>query len=129
MCKMALVEGALRIEADGRTPFLGTAQVRHTGPMTLKLRARSTAGGPGKVWWKNSDQADFPAQGQVVEYALAAGDDWQEITIDLPIKGTTAIVRLYLPAREAAVEIESIEFRPAGLDRPVRAWNFASQRK
>ena len=38
MCKMTLVEGALRVEADGPTPFLGTAQVRHAGPMTLKLR-------------------------------------------------------------------------------------------
>lgn len=129
MCKMTLIDGALRIEADGRTPFLGTGQVRHTGPMTLKLRARSQAGGPGKVWWKTTDQADFPVGSQIVEYTMAGGDDWQDITIDLPVEGTTAIVRLYLPAGEAPVEIESIEYRPAGLGRPVRAWRFASQRK
>ena len=81
MCKITLVDGALRVEADGPTPFLGTAQVRHAGPMTLKLRARSAAGGPGKVWWKTVDQEEFPPEDQIVEFTLAAGDDWQEIAV------------------------------------------------
>ncbi len=127
MCKMTLVDGALRVEADGPTPFLGTAQVRHAGPMTLNLRARSTAGGPGKVWWKTTDQEAFPAGDQIVEFTLAAGGDWQEITVDLPVKGNTAIVRLYLPADETPVELESIVFRPARSDKPVRVWNFQLQ--
>jgi hypothetical protein len=125
MCKMSLAPGALRVEAAGRTPFLGTAQVKHTGAMTLKLRARSAAGGTGKVQWKTAEQEDFPAAGQIVEYTLPAGDQWQEVTIELPVKGKTAIVRLYLPAHEAPVEIESIEFFPAGSDKPVRVWSFA----
>ena len=124
MCKITLVDGALRVEADGPTPFLGTGQVRHAGPMTLKLRARSTAGGSGSVRWKTADQDDFPAEGQLVEYTLATGDDWQEITVDLPTEGRIGIIRLYLPARSAAVQIESIEFCPAGSGRPISAWNF-----
>jgi arylsulfatase A-like enzyme len=127
MCKARLVSGALRIEADGRTPFLGTAQVRHAGPMTLKLRARSTAGGKGKVQWKTADQEDFPAEGQIVEYTLAASDDWQEVIIDLPVEGTTAIVRIYVPAGEAPVEIESLAFCAAPSDQPVRVWSFRSR--
>lgn len=126
MCKMTLVDGALRVEADGATPFLGTAQVRYAGPMTLKLRARSTTGGPGKVWWKTADQDDFPAQDQMVEFTLAAGDDWQDISIHLPVEGNTAIVRLYLPAKETPVELESIEFWPIDSTRQVRAWSFQS---
>jgi len=128
MCTMTLVDGALRIEADGPTPFLGTAQVKHTGPMTLRLRTRSTAGGSGKVQWKTVDQETFPAEGQVAEYNLTASDGWQEVTVRLPVQGTTAIVRLYLPHGKA-VEIQSIEFRPAGSDKPVRAWSFPAQSK
>ena len=45
----------------------------------------------------------------------------------LPVEGNTAIVRLYLPVHSAAVEIESIEFRPAGVGRAVRVWDFKSQ--
>jgi arylsulfatase A-like enzyme len=127
MCKIALADGALRVEADGRTPFLGTAQVKHAGPMTLELRARTTAGGRGKVQWKTEDQESFPADGQVVEFTLPAGDDWHDVTIDLPVQGRAAIVRLYLPAAESPVAIESIEFRAAGSERRVRAWDFRAR--
>ena len=123
MCKMTLVEGALRVEADGPTPFLGTAQVRHAGPMTLKLR-RSACGGYGKVWWKTADQDEFPAEDQIVEFTLAVGDNWQEISVDLPVKGNTAIIRIYLPAKERPVELELIELCPARSSKPVRVWNF-----
>ena len=124
MCKISLEGGALHVEADGRMPFLGTAQVRHAGPMTLELRARTTAGGRGKVQWKTVDQETFPGEGQVVEFTLTAGADWQDVTVDLPVQGRSAIVRLYLPAAQSPVEIESIEFRAAGYERPVRAWSF-----
>ncbi len=123
MCTMTLVDGELRIEGDGRTPFLGTAQARHTGAMTLKLCARSTTGGTGKVQWKTAEQEDFPATGQGVEFTLPAGDEWQDVSVDLPVKGTTAIVRLYLPASQTPVEIRSIEFVDENNKR-IRAWNF-----
>ena len=126
LCKISITDGALLIEPDGRTPFLGTAQIRHTGPMTLKLRARSTAGGPGKVQWKNADQEEFPKDAQVVEFTLAAGGDWQDITVEVPVQGTTGLVRLYVPAVESPVEIESIEYYAPGSERPIRAWNFRS---
>ena len=126
MCKIALVDGALRVEADGRTPFLGTAQVRHTGPMTLKLRTRSTAGGTGKVQWKTSDQEDFPAEGQVVEFNLQPRDDWQDVTVDLPVKGRTAIVRLYLPTDQRPVEVQFIQFIDE--DGARKTWDFSEPR-
>ncbi|MEA1951200.1 MAG: sulfatase, partial [Planctomycetota bacterium] len=126
MCKMALVDGALRVEADGATPFLGTARVRHAGPMTLRLLARCTSGGSGKVRWKNLGQKDFPTKDQIVEYTLAASDDWRNIEVDLPTKGRIGIVRLYLPVGSEAMEIKSIEFSSADSDKPIRKWSFQS---
>ena len=72
-CKLSVANGTARVESDGRTPFLGTAQVKATGPIQLKLRARSATGGPGKVQWTTSDQTEFPKTGQTVEFTLPAG--------------------------------------------------------
>jgi len=124
-CKTALLEGALRVAGTGPAPFLGTAQVKHKGPLTLKLRARSTKGGPGKIWWKTSTQDDFPKGSQLAPFELPAGEDWQDLTIDLPVKGKTAIVRIYLPATEATVDLESIRFLGENPREPVKEWNFS----
>ncbi|MBM3860034.1 MAG: sulfatase [Verrucomicrobia bacterium] len=129
-CKLKLVAGALRMEADGRAPFLGTAQLgKLTGPFTLKLRARSAAGGTGKVQWKLSTQDEFPATGQTVEFKLPAGADWQDVTVALPIQGQPSPLRLYLPADKSPVEIESIKYFSADATKPVRVWNFAVVKK
>jgi len=118
-CKLSLVAGALRMEADGRTPFLGTAQLgKFTGPFTLKLRARSTAGGTGKVQWKLTTQDEFPKTGQVVEFNLPAGAEWQDVTVAVPIQG-----------QASPVEIQSIKYFNADATKPVRVWNFANVKK
>lgn len=127
-CKLSTAAGALRVEADGRTPFLGTAQVKAAGPLTLKLRARSAAGGAGKVQWTTQDQAGFPPTGQTVEFTLAAGPQWQDLTVQVPANGVLRIVRLYLPADKSPVEIESIQFLPETGTKPIRAWNFPAAR-
>ncbi len=123
-CKATVAAGALRVEADGRTPFLGISQMRRAGPLVLKLRARSAAGGPGKVQWKTAAQEVFPDAGQTVEFAIPAGSNWHDVSVALPIEGQAGIVRVYLPAREAPVEIDSIQFLPAQGGEPVRAWEF-----
>lgn len=123
-CKATVAAGALRVEADGRTPFLGISQMRRAGPLVLKLRARSAAGGPGKVQWKTAAQAVFPDAGQTAEFAIPAGGDWHDVSVTLPIEGQAGIVRVYLPAREAAVEIDSIQLLSAQGTEPVKAWEF-----
>ncbi len=127
MCQLATVPGALQMTADGKTPFLGTAQVRHAGPMKLTLRVRSEKGGPGRVVWKTAQQDAFPANGQSVEFVVPASDaDWWETTLDLPVQGTTAIVRLYLPAQNGPVEIQLIKYQDDRdqAARPLRVWDF-----
>ncbi len=122
-CKVVTTEGAIRVIGEGRQPFLGTAQVKFNGPLTLKLRARSTAGGKGRVQWRTSSQETFPRSAQVVTFDLPAGPMWQNVTVQLPIQGKARIIRLYLPAETSAVEIQSIQF----LDKNDRkkTWDFA----
>ncbi|MBM4153425.1 MAG: sulfatase [Lentisphaerae bacterium] len=127
-CRITVVAGALRVEAEGKAPFLGTAQVKSSGPLTLALRARSAAGGAGKVQWVTKDQEDFPKEGQVVPFTLPAGADWQDVTVEVPMKGETRILRLYLPADKGPVEVESIRWTPAKAAKPARAWQFGAAR-
>ncbi len=127
MCNIAVVDGALRITADGAQPFLGTGQVKRKGPLTLKLRMRSAAGGKGQVTWKTSGQDSFPVSSQTVAYDLAAGPTWQDITVSLPVEGTAGVLRMYFPAKNSPVEVQSIQF----LDKAgeVRAWDFYGEKK
>ena len=80
MCKVVATDGAIRITATGRQPFLGTGQVRLSGPLTLRLRARSTAGGEGRVQWRTATQETFPESTQIVTYHLSAGTKWQDVS-------------------------------------------------
>ena len=125
-CKLTLTNGVARVEAAGRTSFLGTAQVKATGPLTLKLRARSSTGGPGKVQWTTKEQTEFPETGQTVEFTLPAGDAWQDVSVDIPVTGDLRIVRLYLPADKSPVEIASIHYK--GKAGSLKLWNFTSEK-
>ncbi|MCB9941784.1 MAG: sulfatase [Planctomycetaceae bacterium] len=126
MCTVEVKNGALVVtmEPGKRNPFLGTAQIKTGMPLTLQLRARSQTGGAGKVQWKLAAQEEFPAQGQVVNFAIPAGSEWQELLIDLPIEKTTQIVRLYLPLENAPIEIQSIDYLDAKTKQSVKRWEF-----
>jgi len=123
--KLTLVDGAARMEADGRSPFLGTAQVKHRGPITLKLRVKSPQGGAGKVQWKTAQQEDFSQADQSAKFELKASPDWQEVEVPLSVEGMSGIIRLYLPVQEGAIDIGLIEYRSAKTKRPVRVWDFS----
>jgi arylsulfatase A-like enzyme len=123
MCEIVAVDGALRITANGPQPFLGTGQVKRTGPLTLGFRMRSMAGGKGKVRWKTADQDSFPESSQVVNYNLPAGSTWQDITISLPAKSRIGVVRMYFPAGKSPVEVQTIRF--VDKDGGVKSWDFS----
>lgn len=122
-CRLVNTEGAIRVVGDGRQPFLGTAQVKFVGPLRLKIRARSTAGGKGRIQWRTAAQDAFPEAAQIVTYDLPAGTTWQDLTIPLPLQGQAAIIRLYIPAEVTAVELQSIQFLDS--NGRSKSWNFA----
>jgi len=127
MCKVVRTEDAIRVTGEGRQPFLGTAQVKLNGPLTLQLRARSSVGGKGRVRWRSSDQETFPDSSQVVTYDLPAGKNWTDVTVQLPIAGTAGIIRLYFPAKRTAVEIQRIQFQDKSGRK--KSWDFSERSK
>jgi arylsulfatase A-like enzyme len=120
-CTLSLTDSGLRMEATGSRPFLGTAQVKFPGPLTLSLSARSRVGGPGRLAWKLEGQEDFPADGQSTAFVLPPGAAWHDVIVPLPIVGRPVVLRLYLPAETAPVDLREIRFA-AG--EQSRSWRF-----
>lgn len=122
-CELVAVDGAIRVVGAGHLPFLGTARVKLDGPLTLTLTVRTAAGGKGRVHWKLPGQKTFPSMRQNVAYQMPAAEQWQQIEVKLPITGRPQIVRLYLPAETAPVELRFIRFQD-GQGRET-AWDFS----
>ena len=125
-CKIVPIKGAIRVVPQGKGPFLGTAQVKLKGSVTLRLRARSVSGegGTGRIQWRTRDQDEFPKTGQSVPFELPAGTNWQDVHLAVPIKGVSHLVRIHLPGAKA-IEIQSIRWSAKG-QKPV-AWDFGSR--
>lgn len=113
-CRIRPIAGAIRVEPQGRQPFLGTAQVRLERSMTLRMRARTVDGSPatGRIRWRTEGQTDFPPT-QTAQYTLPAGRDWQTVEVTIPLNGKTQLVRLYLPDAKA-IDIQSIRWTSPG---------------
>jgi arylsulfatase A-like enzyme len=118
----AMHDGVLTVTGKNKSPFLGNSGFKLAGPVTATLRARSSAGGVGKLQWRMADQDEFPREGQMVEFTVPAGDQWHEATVTLPTKGMVQHVRIYLPAQQAPVEVDWFELVPR--DGLRQRWEF-----
>ncbi|MDF1823621.1 MAG: sulfatase [Verrucomicrobiales bacterium] len=123
--KTSLNEGTLRATPTGGGAFLGTAQVKSQGPLTLHLRARSVDGkeGVGRVEWKESHQTEFPEEPQFVSYVLPEGENWHDIRVDVPVAKESDLLRIHL-AGGKAMEIQSIRWTAKG--KTLKEWDFAN---
>lgn len=123
-CEIELVGGALRVIGTGRQPFLGTGGAKLAGPLRVGLRLRAPEGGTGRLQWKTEAQEAFTQEGQVVDYTLSGGGEWEELSLELPVEGALGILRIHLPAAGGkSVEIGSIRIEGAG--GKARAWDFS----
>lgn len=123
LATLKLAEGALVVTGTGPRPFLGTAQARFSGPLKVELELQAPEGGSGLLQWRTSAQEDFPKEGQVVDYTVAASAGWQRVSLSLPVEGVSGTIRLYLPVTNGkTVAIRS--YRIIGSDGRVKAWRF-----
>ena len=107
-CDATVADGVVTVTGKGDAPFLGFATGRMEGPTFVKFRARSTAGGAGKIEWLPAPHA--PEQAKSVAFQLIGGD-WQEIGLRLPAEGALGILRLYLPAQQEPVQLDWVEIQ------------------
>lgn len=119
-CRAELRGGKLIVTGEGKSCFLGIAGLKLNGAAVLKLQTASGSG-PGKVQWRTADQAEFPADGQIAEFQIPAGG-MKTIEVPLPVEGNLAHIRVYLPAQDAPVVVESIALSATG--GTPRVWDF-----
>jgi len=119
-CTAMVKDGIATITGTGAAPFLGIAPGRLEAGAKLRFRLKGN-GGSGKVAWlpaANANPADAP---KPVEYTVKAGA-WTEISAAIPAPGDKAgIIRLFLPAQDASVELDWIELTSGGR---TRRWDF-----
>ena len=127
-CEAVVKDGVLTMTGNGKAAaaFLGHAMGRTTGPVVVKLRVRTSAGGPGKVEWLPSGQAGGGADAQSVAFAVAAGE-WQELAVTIPTPGPLGTMRLYLPAGAQPLELDWAEVRGTGANAKPQRWDFGAR--
>ncbi len=123
-CDVVNLDGAIRIVSTGRQPFLGTSLVKLSGPVKLLITARTPAGGEGRVMWKRKDDDNFSEAERSTTFNLPANSIWSTIQVDLPIKGQPQIVRLYLPAQQTPVDVQSLQFQDT--EGGSKNWDFSN---
>jgi hypothetical protein len=119
-CTAVVKDGIATITGSGAAPFLGFAPGKLEPGARLRFRLKCD-GGSGWVAWlpaANAIPADAP---KPAEFSLKAGA-WTEISAAIPAPGDQAgIVRLFLPAQDASVELDWIELTSGG---QTRRWDF-----
>lgn len=116
-CRGQVTEGVLRVTRVTQTPFLGFPVGSRFASSTLKFRIRATAGQGRVEWLLKPDQT---AQAKSVPWT-AAGDDWQDVEVQIPAEGPLGILRLYLPVSDREVEIDRIQLTSGDRE---QTWDF-----
>jgi hypothetical protein len=117
--KASVIDGALHIESKGADSFLGVGAGLTAGKAKLTFKLRAPQGGEGRIALLG---AAGGAEMLSVPYRTSGEAVWQTISVDIEAKQATSILRLYLPAGAAAVDLDDIVLTPA--QGAPRRWEF-----
>jgi hypothetical protein len=117
----AVREGVLNVRTKGDGSFLGVGVALPAGTGRLTLRVRAPRAGEGKITLLG--QAGGP-EALSVPYRVTGGSIWETVTVELPAKEKTGILRLYLPSGSEAVDFDDILLTSPRVE--ARRWTFGS---
>ena len=117
--KAVVSDGALHLESKGVGSFIGVGTGLSVGPAKLSFRIRAPQAGEGKVTLLGSAGG---AEMLSVPYRTSGETAWETITVELNTQQAASILRLYLPAGSAAVDLDDIVLTPA--QGTPRRWEF-----
>lgn len=125
-CEAIVKEGVVTMTGTGKPgmAFLGHGMAKVTGPLIVKARVRSAAGGEGKIEWLPKGAGD-PSIVKSVPFTLTGGE-WQEVSVEIADNGPLGTMRVYLPATGKPVEVDWIEVRGEAPKAKPQRWDFNS---
>ena len=95
--------------ADNARPFFTNSKLSLSGPVkvVLKLRSADVGNGTASITWRTKE-ASFESH-QSASFQWPAGEQWQEVRIDLPEQSRIIHVRINPPKNAKDVEVQSID--------------------
>ncbi|MGE3779843.1 MAG: sulfatase/phosphatase domain-containing protein, partial [Pirellulaceae bacterium] len=112
-------DSVLTVQSKGANSFLGVSAGLTAGTARFSFRVRAPQAGEGKVALLG------PAGGAEtlsVPYRVAGESVWETVSLELPVKEKTGILRLYLPSGSTSVDFDDIVLIPP--QGKPRRWTF-----
>jgi len=107
-CRVEAAGGNLKITSTGDDPYLFGPEVKVEGPVTLRLRMKSTSAGAGRIFWV-TDTAWAFAEERAAGFDINHDGRWHEYQVLLPAAGTITRLRLDPSTATGTIEIERME--------------------
>lgn len=98
-------DGVVTLKGTTPDPFLGIGAKQFKKETQLTLRAKSPHGGDGKVSWGNGSP-----RVKSTNFTLKK-NEWTELTLTIIPEGDLGILRIHLPADQAAVQIDHLSLK------------------
>jgi hypothetical protein len=102
-------EGVLNVQTKGEGSSLGVGASLPAGAARLTFRVRAPQAGEGKVTLLGAAGATETLS---VTNKVTGESTWETVTVELPVKEKSGILRLYLRAGSAAVELDHLLLPP-----------------
>jgi uncharacterized sulfatase len=114
-------DGVLRITPSGKqSPFVAFTGLSIPGPSSATASVRSEKGGKISISWRLEGQKDFTPE-QTVKQDLGASPEFQNVTVNIPAKGSIIHLRLMLP--DGTTDLRRLELKDAN-GKQTKQWSI-----
>ena len=100
--------GVLRIVCTGNDPYIHGPAFKAAGPVSVRLRMKSTKGGGGQIFWSAEDSPGF-AEDRSSHFKITKDNKWHDYTVDLRTEKVITGIRLDPGQSVGTVDVDRVE--------------------
>ena len=121
---ISVKDGVLVLDSTGADPYLSTRDVpKAAGEVVLEFRMRSTASGPGQVFWAAAGARPLFARERSVGMAVTHDGQWHDYSVRLPMKGQMEALRIDPANGAGRIEFGWMRLKSAD-GQTLKEWKF-----
>ena len=128
-CTLSRESGLLKIISQGRDPWIQTSAFpqKANGSVSLLIRMKSNAAGPGAVYYATKKQPGFHRD-RMQDFAVTHDNQWHDYRIDWTVEGQR-MTKLRIDPANSSGEIQIdrirlISWKEPGAGKVLRDWRF-----